>query len=305
MLSANSSQAFWKGKEDQLGGARVTRRRLLTTVAGVLATTSALVADTSTSLRFGLTPVFLDNDWQLLDRLGAHIQAATGRVVEYTQRRTYKEVVALLLLGEIDAAWLCGYPLLQHPGRLEAAAIPVWQGQPLYRAYVITADDRPFDDFASLRQDIHAYSDPDSNSGHLVTVARLLELGERPEQFFSRTFFTFGHRNVVRAVARRLAQSGSVDGYVYDVLATTEPELVARTRVVWRSDWHAFPPVVVASEARESPAVMALTQALFDISRTEAGRDVLRLLQLDGFAPPEPGSFDSIAQLMRMVSERG
>ncbi|MFN4160251.1 MAG: PhnD/SsuA/transferrin family substrate-binding protein [Gemmobacter sp.] len=288
-----------------MGDLRRTRRQLLTAVAGALTSTLVVAEDMVGAIRFGLTPVFLDNDWHLLDRLSAHIHVATGRHVEYTQRRTYKEVVALLLLGEIDAAWLCGYPLLQHPGRLEAVAVPVWQGQPLYRAYVIAAEDRNVGDFADLAGDIHAYSDPDSNSGHLVTVARLLELGQRPEQFFARTFFTFGHRNVVRAVARRLAQSGSVDGYVYDALATTEPELVARTRVVWRSDWHAFPPVVVASEARETPAVTALTHALFDISRTQAGRDVLRLLQLDGFIAPEPKSFDSIAQLMHLISERG
>lgn len=286
-------------------GDRMTRRRLLVTGAAVLAPTNMVWAETLAPLRFGLTPVFLDNDWQLLERLSSHIFEATGRQVEYVQRRTYKEIVALLMLGELDMAWLCGYPLLQHPSRLEAVAIPVWQGQPRYRAYLITADDDTAAEVAELAGDIHAYSDPDSNSGHLVTVAKLLELGQRPEQFFSRTFFTFGHRNVVRAVARRLAQSGSVDGYVYDALAVTEPELVARTRVVWRSDWHAFPPVVVASEARETPAVLALTQALFDISRTQAGRDVLRLLQLDGFVPPQPGAFDSIAQLMLLVSERG
>ncbi len=286
-------------------GDRMTRRRLLATGAAVLAPTNLVSADVLAPLRFGLTPVFLDNDWQLLERLSSHIFEATGRQVEYVQRRTYKEIVALLMLGELDMAWLCGYPLLQHPGRLEAVAMPVWQGHPRYRAYLIAADDDSAAEVADLAGDIHAYSDPDSNSGHLVTVARLLELGHRPEQFFSRTFFTFGHRNVVRAVARRLAQSGSVDGYVYDALAITEPELVARTRVVWRSDWHAFPPVVVASEARETPAVLALTQALFEIARTEAGRDVLRLLQLDGFVPPQPGAFDSIAQLMRLVSERG
>jgi phosphonate transport system substrate-binding protein len=284
---------------------RVSRRRVLTALVGLAAFSAAAGADTRAALRFGLTPVFLDNDWQLLERLNAHIREATGRDVDLIQRRTYKEVVALLLLGEIDAAWLCGYPLLQHPDRLEAMAIPVWQDRPLYKGYLVVADDRQADDLTSLRGDVHAYSDPDSNSGHLVTVARLLELGERPEMFFSRSFFTFGHRNVVRAVARRLAQSGSVDGYVYDALATTEPDLVARTRVVWRSDWHAFPPVVVASERREAPAVVALMQALFDISRTEAGRDVLRMLQLDGFVPPEPDSFESIARLMRLVSERG
>lgn len=256
------------------------------------------------SLRVGLTPVFLDNDWQVLEALRAHIIDVTRKDVEFFQRRTYKEVVALLLLGELDAAWLCGYPLLQHPDRLEAIAIPVWKGQPLYQAYVIVGDDRRTEALADLRGDIHAYSDPDSNSGHLVTVAALLAQDARPEAFFGRTFFTFGHRNVVRAVSRRLANSGSVDGYVYDALSVTEPELVARTRVVWRSDWHGFPPVVVPSEARGSDAVQALARALFEMQDTAPGREVLHLLQLDGFVRPRPDSFDSIAALMSRVAER-
>ncbi len=67
---------------------------------------------------------------------------------------------------------------------------------------------------------------PDSNSGFLVTRALLAENRFLPGGFFSRTFFTYGHRNVIRAVASGLAQSGSVDGYVWEVMREIEPELV-------------------------------------------------------------------------------
>jgi len=58
------------------------------------------------------------------------------------------------------------------------------------------------------------FSDPDSNSGFLVTRAALAERSLRPETFFAKTFFTYGHRDVIRAVGSGLAGSGSVDGYV-------------------------------------------------------------------------------------------
>ena len=77
----------------------------------------------------------------------------------------------------------------------------------------------------------HAFSDPDSNSGSLVT-AYLAARKETPDRFFSQTLFTWGHRNVIRAVASGLAASGSVDGYVYEVLRETEPDLVSATRIV-------------------------------------------------------------------------
>ena len=62
---------------------------------------------------------------------------------------------------------------------------------------------------------------PTPNSGFLVTRALLAEHKLLPAGFFSRTFFTYGHRNVIRAVGSRLAQSGSVDGYVYEVMRET------------------------------------------------------------------------------------
>ena len=69
---------------------------------------------------------------------------------------------------------------------------------------------------------------PDSNSGYLVTRGLLADKGTSPEAFFRQFFYTYGHRNVVRAVAAGLAQSGSVDGYVWEVLQEVEPELRKR-----------------------------------------------------------------------------
>jgi len=165
-------------------------------------------------------------------------------------------------------------------------------------------ENRRADGLADLRGDIHAYSDPDSNSGYLVTVSELIRTGERPEAFFDRSFFTFGHRNVVRAVARRLAQSGSVDGYVWEALAAIEPDLAARTRVLWRSEWFGFPPVATQAATVDEPRIADFAAALFGMAGTGPGREALALLQLDGFAPPEPDAFDSIAARMAILAER-
>ena len=283
----------------------IHRRRVMAGGVAALLATPAVLRAQPLAFRFGLTPVFLDNDWQLLDLLRAHLSIRMGRPVEFLQRRTYKEVTALLLMGEIDAAWLCGYPLLQNSARLSALALPLWQGQPRYSAKIITHAGRAAQGLADLSGDIHAYSDPDSNSGHLVTVSELLKQNHRPEAFFARSFFTYGHRNVVRAVARGLAQSGSVDGYVYDAMRRAEPELVARTQVVWESELFGFPPIVVAREALLSAPTRSFFAALTTMPDSEAGAAALQMLQLDGFAAPDADSFDQIAERMRIVAERG
>lgn len=117
------------------------------------------------AVRFGLTPVFLTSDLELLRDLQAYLAFAWGRDVELVSRRTYQENSALLLSRQVDAAWICGYPYVQYRDQLDLLAVPVWQGMALYRSYIIVHAGRSAATFDDLAGDVHAFSDPDSNSG--------------------------------------------------------------------------------------------------------------------------------------------
>src|ERR1700752_2421801 len=120
-----------------------------------------------TPFKFGLTPVLLDSDIALLDQMQAYLEEALGAQVELVKRRTYQEITALLLSGELDAAWICGFPFVQHWDRLSLGVVPLYHQQPLYQAFLIVPHDRNVETWQELRGDIRAFSDPDSNSGHL------------------------------------------------------------------------------------------------------------------------------------------
>ena len=45
--------------------------------------------------RFGLTPVFLDNDAAVIDGLRHALSSGMGREIELVQRRTYKEITGV------------------------------------------------------------------------------------------------------------------------------------------------------------------------------------------------------------------
>jgi phosphonate transport system substrate-binding protein len=219
---------------------RLDRRKLLGATASLLlASTVGAVAEAAprAPIRFGLTPVFLTNDLELLGRLQSYLQRATGHSVELVTRRTYQEITTLLTTGQLDAAWICGFPYVAHRAELQLVAVPLWHHKPLYQSYLIVDRDRKGSGILDLRGDIHAFSDPDSNSGFLVTRAALAERGLKPEAFFAKTFFTYGHRDVIRAVASGLAGSGSVDGYIYDVVTEIDPDLTRDTRVLRASEW--------------------------------------------------------------------
>ena len=108
-----------------------------------------------------------------------------------------------MISGQLDAAWICGFPFVAYRPQLSLVAVPVWRGQPLYRSYLIAGRDQTAASLDDLKGDTHAFSDPDSNSGWLVTATALARQGLTPDRFFSQTIFTWGHRNVVRAVAVR------------------------------------------------------------------------------------------------------
>ena len=284
------------------------RRKLLGGVAG-LAASQALPfvgrASAQTSFSFGLTPVFLDSDIELLNELQGYLSQAMKRSVSLVKRRTYQEITALLLSGELDAAWICGFPFVQHADKLALVAVPLYRGKPLYQSYIIVPSARQITEWDQLQGDIHAFSDPDSNSGYLVTAALLAEHDLTPAKFFAKTFFTYGHRNVIRAVASGLAQSGSVDGYVWDVMNAREPALVSQTKVLRRSELLGFPPIACLRGNMDTEEIGQLADALVSISKNEQGRKVLAMLQLDGFAVEPESTFAGIAAKYSLIQLKG
>lgn len=282
----------------------IDRRRLLAGVGsavGLAAPTWRMARAAEPPLRFGLTPVFLTSDLLLLDALKSYLAGAMDRSVQLVSRRTYQEITALLVSRQLDAAWICGYPFVAFRSELALVAVPVWNGKPLYQSYLIVGRDTKAEKLDDLAGTVHAFSDPDSNSGYLVTRAALAEIGTSPTRFFRQFFYTYGHRNVIRAVSAGLGAGGSVDGYVYDVLAETDPELAANTRIIRKSELLGFPPIACAAEDAGSPTTVRLRDALVRMSVEPRGRTVLQMLRLDGFSEEAPELFDGIAAKMKLV----
>jgi phosphonate transport system substrate-binding protein len=150
---------------------------------------------------------------------------------------------------------------------------------------------------------VFAYSDPLSNSGWLVAQGELAAAG-LSHRNLKRGFFAHGHRNVADAVATRLADAGSIDGYVWETMRLQGMAGAMQTEVIWKSRPHAFPPLVAA--ARTAPTrLKALQQGLLGMTADDIGRSLLKSLNLDGFVAGQPSQFESIRQLARSVPGSG
>ena len=211
----------------------------------------------------------------------------------------------LLFSSQIDVAWICGYPFVRFEKELNLMAVPLYQGQPLYQAYLIRpkvagAEVRGW---ADLKGRVLAYSDPLSNSGWLVAQAQLAKVGVSVREL-KRSFFTHGHRNVAEAVAARLAQAGSIDGYVWETMRSQGMSAIAKTEVVWISEAFGFPPLVTR-KGNEHPRMELLREALLSMSDDKLGRELLASLNLSGFTQGQPALFDSIRRQAQQVPGSG
>lgn len=253
------------------------------------------------SIRIGLTPVFLDYQATFINEWRNYLQIHLAQPVTFVQRGTYREIVDLLRDGKLDFAWLCGYPYVRNKNTLQLVAVPLYQGEPLYRSYLIVpSTDKQAQSLADLRRKNFAFSDPDSNSGHLYTEYLLAKQGFASSSYFAKAFFTWSHRKVVEAVAIGLAQGGAVDGYVWDTLALSHPELTSKTRIVSKSPQFGHPPFV-AGAATPKQDIAAMQQVLLHMAHDETGIRLLNRLNLDGFVVGNERLFDSIEEMARFV----
>ena len=231
-----------------------------------------------------------------------YIAAKLHRPVEIKQRRTYQEVNDMLGAGKLDAAILCSGPYV-HARRqygVELLAVPVVNGSPTYRSYVIVPTGSPAVKLGDLRGKRFAYTDPLSTSGRLYPVYALLEAGHDPATFFAKTYFTYSHDNSIEAVAEGVADGAAVDSLIYNYLKRTNPGLVARTRVIEQSPPLGAQPV--GAPRRGDPALKrALQAALLGLDRDPAARPILQKLGVERFIAGDDRLYDGIRQMLALV----
>ena len=274
----------------------------------ILAFLAVLVSATAwaepSALRIGMTPAFLNDQHVVLDDWRAYLEKKMGRKVEFVQRDSYRETMDLLRLGKMEFAWICDYPYVHLKDQVRLLAVPVNQGKPTYRSYlIVSARDQHTQSLAQLRGKVFAYADPYSNTGYLVPRYQLHQMGENPEMFFSRTFFTWSHRKAIEAVASGVAQGAAVDSFVWDTLAKVKPELTARTRIAARSPEYGFPPFI-AHRSIPDADFKAMRDTLLGMSRDEEGVALLHRLNLDGFHPGDPRIYRGVTEMMETLGDK-
>jgi phosphonate transport system substrate-binding protein len=256
-------------------------------------------------IRIGITPAILHDQYTVMMALRHYLEGKTGRVIDLVPRNSYRQTIDMVKRGELDFAWVSAFPYvyLQHYFRVRLVAIPVMDGQPTFRAYLIVpAEDKTTSSLLQLQGKIFAYADLYSHTGYVVPRHELRQAGKDPARFFARTFFTSGHKKVIRAVASGLADGGYVDSFVWDSLAVLQPALTARTRIVSRSPDYGGPPIVAAQKVSKSDFA-AMRDALLGMAADPDGAKLLKDLNIDGFVAGDPKLYAEVERMMREMGD--
>jgi phosphonate transport system substrate-binding protein len=221
---------------------------------------------------------------ELLDYIGKN----SGFRVQLIQRKTYDEVNALFLKGEIDLAFICTGPYAAGKNRygFEALATPQVRGQPFYQSYLIVPKESPYQRLEDLNGRVFAFTDPDSNTGAMVPRFWLAKLGQSPESFFSKTIFTYSHDNSILAVAKGLVDAAAVDGHQWEYFERFSPGHTSKTRVILKSQPFGSPPLV-ASARLPDDVKSKIRSLILSLHQEPEGKRILEKLLIDRFVAPQ------------------
>lgn len=258
-------------------------------------------------LRIAVAPVLSPKSTSLLyPQLATYMGAKLGRPVELVQGKTYAEINDLLKSGDVTVALVCTNPYLQ--GRddfgMELIAAPQVRGVVEYYSLLVVPRNSSARSLADLRGASFAFTDPLSNSGRLAPIYQLALRATTPDSYFSQTIFTYSHDSSVRAVADGVVAAAAVDSLVYDYLASGDPGLTEKLKVIERWGPYGINPVVV--NPRLDPTLKSeLQRVLLGMDQDPEGIAILRNLVIDRFVVPDDHIYDSVRTMRSYLREHG
>lgn len=236
---------------------------------------------------------------QVLDYIGDKL----GREVQLIQRKTYGEINELFGKGQIDLAFICSGPYASKKEKygFEALVTPLVRGEPFYQSYLIVNNDSSFHRLEDLKGRVFAFTDPESNTGRLVPLFWLSQIGENPESFFRNSIYTYSHDNSILAVARGLVDGAAIDGHIWEYYHAKNPANTSRTRIIKKSTPYGNPPVVVFNNL-PSQQKERMRQLLISMHLDPDGKKILAELMIDRFVEPEEEWYDRIGQMEATIN---
>ncbi|MCP4377345.1 MAG: phosphate/phosphite/phosphonate ABC transporter substrate-binding protein, partial [bacterium] len=239
-------------------------------------------------------------------RLVQRICRDVGRSEAFIVRPSYRAVREALEQEKVDVAFVCTgtYVRSLDNGGIRLLVQPEFADGLEYRCVIIvphTSQRKTLDD---LRGATMAFTDPESNTGHYVPSAAILDKGLKPASFFKKVVFMGSHDRAIQATAIGAVDAAAVDALVWESHIRRKPSLAKRVRIIWKSEAFGPPPIVVPSSL-SGDLVEALRSALLALDKDDDGKQILAEIGIKRFVLPRPEEYESAARLYEKFRDEG
>lgn len=233
-------------------------------------------------------------------KLGISTELITGRSPEQ------------FVSGEADIGFLCSPPYIrlkaQNPKSVALLAAPILQGEryenrPIYFSDVIVHRDSHFHHFEDLRGCSWAYNEPDSLSGYVITLHKLVSLGET-NRFFGRVVAAGFHQKAIRMVAAGEVDAAAIDSQVLAIELQNHPELTRSIRVIDSLGPNPIQPMIVSSRVPETLKA-DVKSLLLTIGDDPVARSTLTQVMIDRFVEVHDHDYDVIRTMIENIFAAG
>ena len=250
-------------------------------------------------LRLAVAPVISTTESfgvynDMIEYIGRKLQ----RSAIFIQGSNYAEINNLVRYRHCDAAFVCDYAYIQGKKDfgMEILAVPEVNGKAMYQSYIIVQSKSKIKNFWDLEGKSFAFADPLSSTGFLYPRYLLKTKGKTPETFFSKTIFTYGHDNSIKAVSQGIVDGAAVDSLVFNFMVANKNTYKVNARIVNKSPYWPSPPVVI-NPAIEPKTRSMLKSVLLSMHKDKEGKSILSRLMIDRFVIVKDKEYDSIRKM--------
>ena len=228
-----------------------------------------------------------------------------GVPIEFVEHAPPKLLSDLWARDDLAAVQMCGLPAsLRKPSPTIVAApvptLPRYGGKAVYMSDIAVKADSPYQKLEDTFGRTAGYTLKDSQSGYFAF--RTLLHTKYPQAKYSKIVGgLLNPRGVIKALAEGRIDVGPLDGYVFDLIRSGDPESAAQVRVIAVSDPTPMPPLVATADLGSS--LKPLREAFLAVHRENSLEEARKTLLLSRFVIPELSAYDETRRRAERVEQ--
>lgn len=234
--------------------------------------------------------------------LEAYLSEKLGVKVKFTVLSKYGDIIDRFSARGMDGAFFGIFTAVLAMEKLDVqpvARLVSPSGSGTATGYIIVRKDSGISSARQMRGKKAVFVDRATATGYIFPLAFLREQGVKNiEGWFSEVFFAGSHDSAVYAVLDGRADVGAVKGKILDKLTAKHPVIKEEILIIAQSA--ALPDTTLCIKRDMDPALRErLKKALLEMHEDPKGKEALKLLEAEKFAPARREDFKPVRDLVR------